>query len=211
MAPGTSGGRPAIAGAPAHNQGQDQDNQEDRGRKDEKDDQQHEGDERGKERVRSQGREQDRGDCHDRPQPSMTKNLLITAGIALLCGFIGALGYSYIFVSISDKSSSDQSQGEDKSRSKKESSSEKGSGSGGKEESGRESKSQNRKINSIPGSMSAAEGETLMLHVMDLMVRVDRLGERVDRMTRPGHETPSVLQTQSPTMERGIHLLELGQ
>ena len=30
-------------------------------------------------------------------QPSMMKSLLITAGVALVCGVIGAMGYSYFF------------------------------------------------------------------------------------------------------------------
>ena len=97
------------------------------------------------------------------PQPSLAKSMLMSAAIALLCGFIGAFGYSYMSGSRSDKSGSDKSQSDksqskDKSSSKKKSDSDTSSGSGG-DESGDELKSKNTKANSIPGSMSASEGD----------------------------------------------------
>ena len=42
--------------------------------------------------------QEDRGEDGSRQQqPSMMKNLLITAGVALVCGVIGAMGYAYFF------------------------------------------------------------------------------------------------------------------
>ena len=44
------------------------------------------------------GDREDRGDDRSRQkQPSMMKSILITAGVALVCGVIGAMGYSYFF------------------------------------------------------------------------------------------------------------------
>jgi hypothetical protein len=68
-----------------------------------------------------QNKGQDRNDRQDQPQPqqqpSTMKILLISAGTALLCGVIGAMGYSYFFGSESDKSSG-QSRGQSGSSSK---------------------------------------------------------------------------------------------
>ncbi len=148
---------------------------------------------RGKEQSPLQSREQDRDDRQDRPvehqQPSMMRTLLVTAGVALLCGVIGAMGYSYFFGSKTDNSSSEQSE------SKKDSSSKKKSSGGSNEESGKESNSQTSTSSSTPGFSSAEDADTLKKQIMDLMQQVDRLGERVDRMTRPKDETPPVLHT----------------
>ena len=169
---------------PGRSQGQDQDNNG-----------------QGKKKTQGRGQDEDRRDDdrsqqRDRqpqPQPSMTKNLLITAGVALLCGVIGAMGYSYFFESKSDKSS-DQSQDKNNSSSKKKSSSKK-SGGGSNKESGKESNAQASTSSSIPGFSSAEDADTLKKQIMDLMQRMDRLGERVNRMTRPKDQTPPVLHT----------------
>lgn len=53
-----------------------------------------------------------RGDERSRQQqPSMMKNLLITAGVALVCSMIGAMGYTYFFGPKSQGSSAEGSQG----------------------------------------------------------------------------------------------------
>ena len=144
-------------------------------------------------------RDRDRADRGDRPRegprPSMTKTLLITAGVAMLCGVIGAMGYSYFFGS-KPESSADQSRAGNDRGGKKASGTEKksGGGSDGKS-SGKESNAQASTSSSIPGFSSAEDADTLKKQIMDLMQRVDRLGERVDRMTRPKDETPPVLRT----------------
>jgi hypothetical protein len=158
---------------------------------------------RSSDKKRDRRRDEGDGDGGDEPdhrqdqpqsqqqQPSMMKNLLITAVVALVCGVIGAMGYSYFFGSKSDESSSKNQSG-----TRKESSSKKKSGGGSQEkESGKESNEQASTSSSIPGFSSAEDADTLKKQIMDLMQRVDRLGERVDRMTRPRDETPPVLHT----------------
>jgi hypothetical protein len=66
---------------------------------------------RGGQEARQQGVDrggghEDRGDDRSQQQPSMMKNLLITAGVALVCGVGGAMGYAYFFGSRSDGPSS---------------------------------------------------------------------------------------------------------
>lgn len=144
-------------------------------------------------------RDDDRDHDHDdRPgrksQPSTMRNLVVTAGVALLCGVIGAVGYSYFFGS-KDKQSGDSSQGKSESAKKNASSSRKSGGGGKSKDSGKQSNSQASTSDSIPGFTSAEDADTLKKQIMDLMQRVDRLGERVDRMTRPKDQTPPVLRT----------------
>ena len=68
------------------------------------------------------GDQEDRGDDRSRQQqPSMMKSILITAGVALVCGVIGAMGYAYFFGPKSKGSSSEGPQGKSDSSSKKES------------------------------------------------------------------------------------------
>ncbi len=135
-----------------------------------------------------QDHDHDRGDRPGRQQgPSTMRNLLVTAGVALICGVIGAMGYSYFFESKDDKSG-------DSSQEKKASSSSKSGGGGNSKNSGKESNAPSTS-SAIPGFTSSDDAETLKKQIMDLMQRVDRLGERVDRMTRPKEETPPVLRT----------------
>ncbi|HZW34690.1 MAG TPA: hypothetical protein VFF52_28450 [Isosphaeraceae bacterium] len=138
-------------------------------------------------------RDQRQDEPRPKPQPSMMKNLLITAAVAVIGGAIGAMGYSYFFGSKSDESSSSQSKSG--SRSQKEASSKTKSGGGSNKDSGKESNAQASTSSSIPGFSSAEDAETLKKQILDLMQRIDRLGERVDRMTRPKDETPPVLHT----------------
>ena len=102
-------------------QGHDKGSQEGQSSKKKKSDDEGGDNGHGNEQARSQGqdrntsgsRQQDdegqhdrddrRGRSQSRQQPSMTKNLLVTAGIALVAGVIGALGYSYMVGSKSDQ------------------------------------------------------------------------------------------------------------
>ncbi len=157
---------------------------------------------RGDRAERDHDRDRDRHRHHDdrpdrRPQPSTMRNLLVTAGVALLCGVIGAVGYSYFFES-RDRQSGDSSRSQGKTASakpKNASSAGKSGGGGTSKDSGQQSNAQASNSSAIPGFTSADDADTLKKQIVDLMQRVDRLGERVDRMTRPKDETPPVLRT----------------
>ena len=76
------------------------------------------GDERARrhDKDRDSGREEDHGHNEQPPerdqprqqQPSMMKNLLMTAGVALICGVIGAAGYLYFLGAKPEESTSSQ-------------------------------------------------------------------------------------------------------
>ena len=94
-------------------------------------------------------------------QPSMTRSLLITAGVALVCGVIGAMGYAYFFGPKSKGSSSEGSQGKSDSSSKKESGSKEKAGGGESKQLGKESDAQASTTNLIPGVSSAKDAYML--------------------------------------------------
>ena len=126
-------------------------------------------------------------------QPSLMKSLLMTAGIATVCGLVGAFGYSYFAGSSSGKGSSEQGESKGASGSSKSS---KSSGGGGASQGTNESREGQSGSGTTKVAMIAAkEIGTLNQQVVDLMVRVDRLGERVDRMVRPDDETPPFVQS----------------
>jgi hypothetical protein len=120
-------------------------------------------------------------------QPSTMKHLAVTAGVALLCGVVGAMGYSHFFGPKSDESSTAK-----EADAKKKST---GGGSGSTADSDKELSSSAVSAATIPGFTASTDAVTLKRQIMDLMQRVDRLGERVDRMSRPKDETPPVLRT----------------
>ncbi len=100
-----------------------------------------------RDRDRDQG-ERERDQDASRPrlkQPSVTKSLMLAAGVAVLGGVIGAAGYSYFFGSKTDKS--DQSQSSSESGKGKESSSKNKSDGGS-------GKGQGRQASAEEGSMS---------------------------------------------------------
>ena len=144
------------------------------------------------------GREEDDGHDEQPPerdqprqqQPSMMKNLLMTAGVALICGVIGAAGYLYFLGAKPEKSPSSQKKPD--SESAKEATEKKKSGFSGTESV---MESNSRGASSIPGFTAADDADTLRKQIADLMQRVDGLSARVDRMTRPKDETPPVLHT----------------
>ena len=94
-------------------------------------------------------------------QPSMTKGLLIAAGVALVCGVIGAMGYSYFFGPKSSGPGSEESQGKSDSSSTKESGPKEKSGGGERKQSGKESNALASTTNSIPGVSSAKDADML--------------------------------------------------
>ncbi len=155
------------------------------------------------------GRDQEhRGDDRSRQQqPSMMKNLLITAGVALVCGVIGAMGYAYFFGPKSKGSSSEGSQGKSDSSSKKESGSKGNSGGGESKQSGKESEAQASTTNSIPGVSSSKDGDMLKQEIKDLSQRVDHLRERVDGVTQPTDATPLALRRMQIKMSALTHAM----
>ncbi len=135
----------------------------------------------------------------------MTKNLLITAGVALVCGVIGAMGFERFFGPKSEGSSSNHSQGKSGSGSKKESGSNEKSAGGESKESGKESNAQASTANSIPGVSSAKDADMLKQQIRDLSQRVNHLRESVDSVTRPSDETPPVLRMMQIKMSELAH------
>ncbi len=118
----------------------------------------------------------------------MIKQLLITAGVALVFGGIGAMGYAYFADPKSKEPSSDKAQGEGDSGSKKE------SGSNEKSDGGKSQKSAKASTaDSVPGDSAGEDAQTVMHQIKDLSQRVDQLRERVDNATRPADETAPVL------------------
>ena len=105
----------------------------------------------------------------------MMKNLLITAGVALACGVIGAMGYSYFFGPKSAGPKSKESQGKRDSGSTKESGPEKKSGSAESKESGKGSNAQASTKNSIPGVSPTTDAAMLKQLITDLSCRVEPL------------------------------------
>jgi hypothetical protein len=129
---------------------------------------------------RAPRREEDGGDQRGQAgpqpqQPSMMKNLLITAAVALVCGVIGAMAYAHFFGSKSDRSSSSQTKHE--AGANQGSSSRTKSGGGSHAETAPTSTS-----SSVRGSRSAQGADALNEQIKDLTWRIDRLGERVDRL-----------------------------
>jgi TolA-binding protein len=122
--------------------------------------------------------------------PSMMKNLLMTAGVALICGVIGAAGYLYFLGAKPEESPSSQKKPD--SGSAQEATEKKKSGFSGTQSV---MESNSRGASSIPGFTASDDADTLKKQIADLMQRVDGLSARVDRMTRPKDETPPVLHT----------------
>ena len=150
----------------------------------------------GKNRGGQQARQHDRdrrGDQEDRgedrspqQQPSMMKNLLTTAGVALVCGVIGATGYAHFFGPKPEGSRSDQSQGESDSGSKNDSGSEEKSSGAENKASGKESTAQASATNSVPGVSSTKDADMIKQQIKDLSRRVQQFA-RAGGWCDPAH------------------------
>jgi hypothetical protein len=137
----------------------------------------------------------------------MMKNLLITAGVALVSGVIGAMGYAYSFGPKSKGSSPEGSQAKSDSSSKKESGSKEKSGGGESKESGKGSNAQASTTNSIPGVSSVKDADMLKQQIKELSRRVDHLRERVNGVTQPTDATPLALRTMQIKMSELTHAM----
>lgn len=123
-------------------------------------------------------------------QSSSIKNLAMTCGLGLICGVLGAGGYLYFLSPKSNESSSSAEQSEPsapKATAKKKKS----------EFSGTRTVMESNSPGAawIPGFTSSEDAETFKAQIASIVQRLDRLTERVDRMTRPSDETPPVLRT----------------
>ena len=150
------------------------------------------------------GDDQRRGQQNQK-QPSLMKSLLMTAGIATVCGLVGAFGYSYFAGGGKNSGEQEKGQSDSKSGSSKSSKSSSGGESQqGSNESGEGQSGAGTKVALIP----AKEIGTLNQQLVDLMVRVDRLGERVDRIVRPNDETPPIIKSLQMEIGEIFHELD---
>lgn len=151
-------------------------------------------DRNGKQRHDGEGRPKKRKKHHEPPPAALNWKSLAAIGVlALVCGVVGAWGYSALFGSAkSDEQEKSQKKDDDKSSGKKQKG-KKGSDSetGESSEGGEGSASASQ----IPGFTSADDAETLKKQLKHLDDRIDRLGQRIDRVTRPEDQTPPVLHT----------------
>lgn len=149
----------------------------------------------GKRRHDDEGRPKKRKKHHGSPPAALTwKALAATGVLALVCGVVGAWGYSALFGSAkSDEQEKSQKKDGDKKSSDKKQQGKKGSGSekGEASEGGEDSASASQ----IPGFTSADDAEALKKQLKHLDDRIDRLSQRIDRVTRPEDQTPPVLHT----------------
>jgi hypothetical protein len=128
-------------------------------------------------------------------ESSAIKNLVMTAGVGVICGFVGAAGYLYFVGPKPSESSSTAEQsgsGSEKAVAKKKKSDFSGT------RTVMESNSHGAAW--IPGFTSSDDAETLKKQIANLVQRLDGLTERLDRMTRPKDETPPVLHTMQVKM-----------
>ena len=138
-----------------------------------------------------------RGEAQPRSrQPSMITNLLTTAAVALICGVIGAMGYSHFFGSKSGDPSSSQSKTE--AGSSQESNSKTRSGGGPNTDSANASSNRTSTSSAIPGSSPPEEADELKRQITNLNQRIDRLGQQVDRLQELLSLTVPLLQRITP-------------
>jgi hypothetical protein len=124
-----------------------------------------------------QGNQQDHDAQTHRRQPALV--FVTTFAIALLAGVIGAMGYLHFFgPKPVERSSSSQSE----AKSGKDSSLKGGSDGGTKIASGSESSTQGSTSSSIPGVSGSPEADELKQQIKTLKLKLDGLGERVDRL-----------------------------
>ncbi len=153
------------------------------------------GQENGKEHSQGDRDKDERESRHPEPnpQPSPWRNILISAGVALAAGMIGAAAILYFFGP--SKSEGNSSHPNEKSDSqKKGSSSQKGQKDQNKDK-GVGSDETSQSGSSIPGFTLAQDADSLRRQVEHLSERIDHLGHRLDTTTRTRDETPPDVRT----------------
>lgn len=151
-------------------------------------------DRNGKHRHEGEGRPKKRKKHHEPPPTAPNWKSLAAIGVlALVCGVVGAWGYSAVFGSAKSDEQEKSRKKDDKKSSDKKQKGKKGSDSekSGSSEEGDDSASASQ----IPGFTSADDAEALKKQLKHLDDRIDRLGQRIDRATRPEDQTPPVLHT----------------
>jgi TolA-binding protein len=110
----------------------------------------------------------------------MMLNLMLTAVVALGCGVLGAMGYSHYISPKPGESSSSQTKTD--AGSKKASSPKSEAGGKGNTESAKDAGTEASAASSIPGLSPAQEVVELKQQIRDFNQKIDRLGERVERL-----------------------------
>lgn len=143
---------------------------------------------------RDQREENERAPHADReaPRPSPWRNALISAGVGLAAGLIGAGILLYFFGPSKSESSQTPSRGQSGARTKARSedrSSSKGSDKG----TGADETSQSG--SAIPGFTRAEDADTLRRQIEHLAERIDQLGQRLDTLPPLRDQVPPDLRT----------------
>lgn len=130
-------------------------------------------------------------------QPSLWRNVLISAGVALVAGMLGAGIILYFFAS--PKSTSNQSPTHEQSSSQKtagpgKKSESKGSDKESDKGSGADETSQSGSA-IPPGFTLADDADSLRRQIEHLSERIDQLGHRLDAQSRPREAIPPDLRT----------------
>src|SRR5262249_42085579 len=130
-------------------------------------------------RDKKEAAERDRAQPESR-QPSRFASILITAVVALTCGVIGAMGYSYFSGAKAAESSASRAKSQSGSPGQ----------SSAKTKSGAESSAEPTQGSSTPATPSSAtsqvgsaeKADELKRQISTLNQRIDQLGERIDRL-----------------------------
>lgn len=116
------------------------------------------------------------------------KSLAITGLLALICGVAGAWGYSAL---VGAPKSDDQARSQKKGAEKSSAKNQNGKPTSASGKGGDDSASASQ----IVGFTSADDADALKKQLRHLDDRIDRLSQRLDRVTRPENKTPPVLHT----------------
>jgi hypothetical protein len=144
-------------------------------------------------RASNFGSGQDR--VHETNPPSMTRMFLYTGLMGLVCGMVGAWGYSYFFGSDKSSKSGDQGSSSKDSGAQKSASGSSKKSSSGSSASKAESGAQAQGAKDFPGFTRADDADILRKQNEHLSERIDRLSERIDKVSRPRNQTPPDVRT----------------
>jgi hypothetical protein len=136
----------------------------------------------GQDKRRDAGSEGDHeAERQPRPRPERSlsiTNLLVTALVGLVCGAIGAMGYSAFFGTKSGTASASQSKTEEGSKGETSSQAQLAGPSGTAPANATTAQGPG----SNPGSPAGEEVDELKQQIANLSHRIDQLGERIDRL-----------------------------
>ena len=127
--------------------------------------------------------------------PSLTRILLFSGLVALVCGVVGAWGYSYFF---GGKSKSEDQKQSSSGGKKSGGGSEQGKSGSGKKSKGsdeEEAGSASNEADTIPGFTTAEDADSLRKQIGHVTERLDALQHRLDQIRGPRDQTPPDLHT----------------